>query len=177
MTITLRVGTHALKDGSVAKLWDRLRTHRGSASSGGGNHRGSVFRLILGEALINKRNYNYENWGKGSTAPKEVRESESPLEKEVSILVGDMSLLWVAIEDEPGPESDRGRIERNSIALLSNYQKPTLDPPSLEWLGRYSDRPLIEGSGLWNSNHVAEKYDPEFLNVLETMVEIMEFAS
>ena len=29
----------------------------------------------------------------------------------------------------------RGYIERNAIALLSNYGKPAIDPPSPGWLG------------------------------------------
>jgi hypothetical protein len=47
----VRVGTHALAPGSRTTLWQRLSTHRGSSRSGGGNHRGSIFRLIVGAAL------------------------------------------------------------------------------------------------------------------------------
>jgi hypothetical protein len=50
----VRVGTHALKAGSRSKLWGRLSQHRGPAKTGGGNHRGSIFRLIVGAALINR---------------------------------------------------------------------------------------------------------------------------
>jgi hypothetical protein len=39
----VRVGTHALKPGSGTKLWTRLSQHRGQTSTGGGNHRGSIF--------------------------------------------------------------------------------------------------------------------------------------
>ncbi len=52
-----RVGTHAVSAGSGTSLWDRLRTHRGTLSGtrpDGGNHRGSVFRLRVGEAIINR---------------------------------------------------------------------------------------------------------------------------
>jgi hypothetical protein len=48
----VRVGTHALKEGRSTTLWDRLSAHRGKLRSGGGNHRGSIFRLIVGTALI-----------------------------------------------------------------------------------------------------------------------------
>ena len=51
----VRVGTHGLKSGSGSTLWDRLSQHRGSSRSGRGNHRGSIFRLIVGIALA-KRN-------------------------------------------------------------------------------------------------------------------------
>src|SRR5690242_13971991 len=44
----VRVGTHALANGSTTTLWRRLSQHRGSKRSGGGNHRGSIFRLLVG---------------------------------------------------------------------------------------------------------------------------------
>ena len=44
----VRVGTHALKDGSGTKLWTRLSQHKGHPSTGGGNHRGSVFPGLSG---------------------------------------------------------------------------------------------------------------------------------
>lgn len=43
----VRVGTHALTPGSRTTLWQRLSNHRGPSRSGGGNHRGSIFRLII----------------------------------------------------------------------------------------------------------------------------------
>jgi hypothetical protein len=46
----VRVGTHALKLGSGTKLWTRLSQHKGPTASGGGNHRGSIFRLIVTNA-------------------------------------------------------------------------------------------------------------------------------
>src|ERR1700693_889670 len=49
----VRVGTHALKAGSGTSLWQRLSQHRGIAATGGGNHRGSVFRLLVGTAHKN----------------------------------------------------------------------------------------------------------------------------
>ena len=50
----VRVGTHALTAGSGTKLWTRLSEHKGPPKTGGGNHRGSIFRLIVGAALINR---------------------------------------------------------------------------------------------------------------------------
>jgi hypothetical protein len=44
----VRVGTHALKPGSKTTLWNRLSQHQGVRRSGGGNHRGSIFRLLAG---------------------------------------------------------------------------------------------------------------------------------
>ena len=47
----IRVGTHALKTGSRTTLWTRLSQHKGQPGSGGGNHRGLIFRLIGGRAV------------------------------------------------------------------------------------------------------------------------------
>lgn len=99
----VRVGTHALNAMSRTKLWGRLSQHRGQNKSGGGNHRGSVFRLIVGNALIAKHGYGFPTWGKGSNAPAVIRAGETALEAEVSRVIGAMPFLWVAIGDEPGP--------------------------------------------------------------------------
>ena len=135
----VRVGTHALKTGSKTELWTRLRQHGGQRKSGGGNHRGSIFRLLVGTALIDRDNLQSSTWGKGSSAPREVRQVEQPLEQAVSKVIGAMPFLWLEIDDEPGPDSLRGYVERNAIALLSNYGKGPLDPPSGEWLGRFCE--------------------------------------
>lgn len=83
-----------------------------------------------------------------------------------------MTVLWLRISDEPGPQSMRAFIERNAIALLSNEMHPH-DPPSDAWLGRYSLRPEIRQSGLWNVNHVAEAVSANFLFELETLIDQM----
>jgi hypothetical protein len=166
----VRVGTHGLKTGSATKLWTRLSQHKGQPSTGGGNHRGSIFRLIVGAALIGRDRREFPTWGDGNAAKSDVRNGERPLECEVSTVIGSMPFLWLSLEDEAGPESRRGYIERNSIALLSNYNKPPLDLPSHDWLGRHCDRERVRNSGLWNSNHVDESNDPAFLDELEWLV-------
>jgi hypothetical protein len=165
----VRVGTHALTTGSGTKLWSRLSQHKGQ-SNGSGNHRGSIFRLIVGTALIDKGQFSFPTWGIGNTANRVVRDGETDLERKVSEVIGNMRFLWLAIEDELGPESRRGYVERNSIALLSNYKKPPLDPPSPTWLGHYCTRERVRKSGLWNQNHVDETYDPTFLDTLTELV-------
>jgi hypothetical protein len=164
----VRVGTHALKAASSTKLWTRLSQHRGP-KGGSGNHRGSIFRLIVGSSLILRDGRSHPTWGHGNNANREVKTSELTLEREVSRVVGAMSFVWLPLEDDAGPESRRGYIERNSIALLSNRNKAALDPPSTEWLGHHCDRYRVRESGLWNSNHVDEVYDPTFLDELERL--------
>jgi hypothetical protein len=165
----VRVGTHALTVGSGTKLWTRLSQHKGQ-SNGGGNHRGSIFRLTVGTALINKNGLNFPTWGIGNNADKAVRSGEVDLERQVSEMIGNMRFLWLSIEDEPGPESRRRYVEKNSIALLSNYNKPPLDPPSTTWLGNFCNRERVRKSGLWNQNHVEEAYNPTFLDDLDHLV-------
>ena len=166
----VRIGTHALTATSKTKLWNRLSQHRGQEKSGGGNHRGSIFRLILGTALIAKHGYDSADWGVGSNAASDIREREHALECEVSTTIGVMPFLWLAVDDSAGAASSRGYIERNVIALLSNFGKAAIDPPSEAWLGHQCNRERVRRSGLWNQNHVDESYDPAFLSRLEQFV-------
>jgi hypothetical protein len=170
----VRIGTHALTVGSRTKLWSRLSQHKGQTKSGGGNHRGSIFRLLVGMALINKSQVSFPTWGVGNTAAKATRNGEVDLERKVSEMIGNMRFLWLAIEDDAGPDSRRGFVERNAIALLSNYNKPRLDPPLSSWLGNYCNRERVRKSGLWNQNHVEENYDPTFLDELDHLIADLE---
>jgi len=176
----VRVGTHALGAGSRSTLRQRLGQHRGKVS-GGGNHRGSIFRLLVGQALLAQGELaSCKSWGVKGDAGRasvaldmdrgELAATEEPVERAVSRRLGTMTFLWLNIGDEPGPGSLRGAIERNAIALLSNHGRAPLDPPSPSWLGHASDRPLVRGSGLWNQRHVEEAYDPAFLDTLEILI-------
>ncbi|AZQ66937.1 hypothetical protein EF888_07160 [Silicimonas algicola] len=167
----VRVGTHALTSKSRTTLWKRLGQHRGTTSPPGGNHRGSIFRLLVGEALLNRdASLSVDSWGQGSSASGELRAKEREHEMKVSEYLGGMTLLFVDVPDDPGRESGRGILERNSIALLSSYVEPTSDQPSSHWLGHRSGRERVRRSGLWNNNHVDEAYDPGFLDVFEEMI-------
>jgi len=171
-----RVGTHAISRGSATSLWNRLRTHRGSfrgSYAGGGNHRGSVFRLRVGEAMIERDDLHdaFPKWGKGSSAAREQRLQELPHERRVSDYIRELPFLWVTVDDEPGPDSRRAYLERNLIGMLSNYDREPIDPRDPDWLGGYSTSEYISGSGLWNVDHVTDGSDPDCLDVLETYVE------
>jgi hypothetical protein len=163
----VRVGTHALISSSTTTLWNRLSQHRGTSAGTGGNHRGSIFRLLIGDAMTRHFPERFcPTWGRGSSATREVREGERDLETQVSAYIGAMPFLWLAALDGAGPLSLRGFIERNAIALLSNFNRPAIDPPSDDWLGKYSSRMHVRQSGLWNNNHVDEQYDPSFLDLM-----------
>ena len=170
-----RVGTHALIRKSRTTLWRRLRQHRGTITPRGGNHRGSIFRLCVGEALMNRghRTAALEHWGRGSSAPREVMLAERPHETLVSEYLGAMTILYLPVPDDPGSQSARGVIERNSIALLSACRHPSPDPQSPTWLGQFSSRDPIRQSGLWNNRHVDEDYDPDFLHLFDDLIQRM----
>nr|WP_236995969.1 hypothetical protein [Natronorubrum daqingense] len=140
---------------------------------GGGNHRGSVFRKRVGEAIIDRDEYQeeYPEWGDGSSAGRELRLEELEMERKVSEYNRDLPFLWLNVDDEPSAKSQRSYIERNAIALLSNYQKTAIDARSDGWLGKHSRSEKICQSGLWNVNHVEENYDPNFLDQLERKIE------
>ncbi|MCY3810548.1 MAG: hypothetical protein OXH15_01975 [Gammaproteobacteria bacterium] len=177
----VRIGTHGLTEGSRSTLWGRLSQHRGT-EGGGGNHRGSIFRLLVGVALARQGVMALPpSWGVGAgtgTAARrlnvdraEVKAAEAELELRVSRYVGEMPLLWLDVGDRPSPSSERGLIESNAIALLSSSRGEAPDPASTAWLGRFSDRERVRGSGLWNNRHVDEPYCPSFLDVVERRVE------
>ncbi len=168
-TRVVRVGTHAVSEGSRSSLWSRLRTHRGTRN-GGGNHRSSIFRLHVGAALLARDGQRHDTWGVGSSAPRSIRTREAELEHRVSEYLGQMCVLWVEVPDAAGPASSRSYLERNAIALLSNGGQP-IDPPSQTWLGRASPRDAIRQSGLWNLNYVANRYDSGFLDVLAAHID------
>ncbi len=125
----VRVGTHALKPGAESTLWRRLAQHRGT-TAGRGNHRTSIFRWIVGNALLSQQALVCPSWDDARVQPGEPDEaSESDVEQTVSSVIGRMPFLWLAVPDEPGPDSLRGYIERNAIALLSHRREDSLDPP------------------------------------------------
>ena len=168
----VRVGTHGLKLGSKSTLWQRLSQHKGTAISGGGNHRGSIFRLLVGTTFSDKH-FECSTWGLGSTAKGDIRRCEEPIEQEVITIIRNMPFLYLDVDDAPTPSSQRSVIERNSIALLSNFQRFPLDPPSQAWRGYRCNREKVRLSGLWNQNHVDEAYNPVFLQTLETLIDKM----
>ena len=177
----VRVGTHALIYGGKRKLWDRLRAHKGVVGGeypGGGDHRSSVFRLHVGTALIAKEGFSVpakENWGIGNSASDTIKRAEYPIEQAVSQHIRKKPFLWLEVDDPPGPESQRKYIERNAIALLSNYRLPDLpiDPPSDNWLGKDAQNEDVQRSGLWNVQYVRECYDSSFLDVMERFIQLL----
>jgi hypothetical protein len=167
----VRVGTHALTAASRATLWSRLRQHRGQIggrSPGGGNHRASVFRRHVGAALIQRDHGPGElldSWLDRRRPPGERAAQEIQVEHAVSVHIGVMPFLWLAVPDR----ESRASLERNSIALLSGPAAP-IDGPGAGWLGRHAVPAAIRRSGLWNVEHVDSGYDPSFLRTLARLI-------
>jgi len=178
----VRIGTHALAAGSRSTLHQRLKNHAGTSSGMGGNHRGSIFRLLVGQALIRRgKRPACLSWGFGSDPSKAAKEfqlsrevllaAEQPIEAAVSAYLGTMQFLWLPIDDEAGPDSLRGLIERNVIALATNFHGQGIDPASSSWLGLSSGRERVRRSGLWNQRHVEDEYDPGSLGIFDAAIE------
>lgn len=167
----VRVGTHALAAGSRSTLWRRLRQHRGTLNPPGGLHRASVLRKMVGEAAMARTpELAAPTWGKGERIPDSTLLPEQRLERLVSRRLRDMAIVFLPLEDAPGPDSLRGYVVRQTIALLSADPSTPIDPPSTFWLGYHSPRERVRRSGLWNRRDAGEPPDPRFLDVLARLV-------
>ena len=167
----VRVGTHAAQANSKATIKGRLSQHKGPENLFG-SHRASVFRELVGYALMNKDNHPQNKWG--IRIDKSMLESEKVLEKNVSLYLRDLSFTILEIEGEASKDNDRAYIERNSIALLSNYNRLAIDPSSANWLGRFTKKDKIIKSGLWNSNYVdISNVDAEYFNKMRHYIDKM----
>lgn len=143
----VRVGTHAVTAKSKSLLWNRLYEHK----QDGGR---SVFRDHVNRAL-RKRSRNGHDHNHTRC---------------ISSYIGQMPFLCVNVDGENSHQL-RTRIERNAIALLSSWHNDGHDRQSPDWLGKYSAKPEIERSGLWNVQHTKHGYSSSFLTVLEKCID------
>jgi hypothetical protein len=166
----VRIGTHGLRPGSTATLWNRLRQHRGrlrGSNPGGGNHRGSIFRRHVGAALL-RRDGDTEvlrSW-MSDTAEPGLKALENAVEVRVSEVIRAMPFVWLSVPTRPNGTSERGVLERNLIALLAGGAEPA----SPSWLGQFAASGKVRASGLWNVNHVNDSWDVSVLDLLATYV-------
>lgn len=152
------------------EMYSQLIKHRGTiagAYKGGGNHRESILRHHIGTALMNKNQDFCDSWEE-ERANAAVRKKEHPLESIVSSVISQMQVLIIPVKN---PDANKLKfVEQNLIALLSNWGKEAIDPPSPGWLGHYCSNVLVRGSGLWNTNGVMLKYDRQFLAVMSAIL-------
>ncbi len=171
-----RVGTVGVAQGSSNTLWNRLRQHRGNFNgkyAGGGNHRGSIFRLHVGRAIIEQEDLHekYPYWGKPlrdiDVETTTVRTEEHPLEQRVSEYIRDLPFLWINVPDKPGPDSDRAEIEKHVIAMLSHFRRTNPELYLDGWLGHQSPKPEIYKTGLWNIDHIGGFYSQHVVELIK----------
>jgi hypothetical protein len=170
----VRVSTHALKPELNSTLWERM------SQDASGSHRLSIFRTLVGLSLRDLTgNIEPQVWGRDRPGVENPApdKHELALEAAVSLYIGQMPFVVLPVDDEPGPRSQRAFIERNSIALLSNYARPPLDAPSAAWLGRRCGREKVRQSGIWNTAHVDAAYDPSFMDTMRSLMEDMRQAA
>ena len=156
----VRVGTHGVASGSKATLAQRLRAHFG-LSSGAGNHRSSIFRLHVGECLVSSGLYHKEvsSWQRKLPSDTAGRDLETSLEMAVSEYIRQLN-LWIL--EVNGPSHKRSRRSLVEAKVIRNLTASgiILDRPSPKWIGRFSTRPQIVNSGLWNVQHVGDPPGP-----------------
>lgn len=166
----VRIGTHGVSAGSKATLRDRLRAHLGTAD-GYGNHRSSVFRLHVGEALIRKNDQRmkFPNWGKGQNADSTIKHGERALEKIVSDYISKLIVMFIEVSDKATKRSARSTIETLSIGLFTEDFLP-VEEPSDDWLGHFSQHEVIEKTGLWNIRDVGTKADMRIVQLIKDRI-------
>jgi hypothetical protein len=174
----VRVGTHAVQANSKSTLFKRLKQHIGP-KHGFGRHRMSVQRELIGLSMINKTNSKaiYSNWGiRSFKNDKTVIEYEKQMEKLVTDYISEkMPFTVLKVDGESSSNNLRAYIERNTIMLLSNYNRLAIDPPSENWLGHSSGNDKVINSGLWNRSCVDldKEVDSKFLQILEELINEM----
>jgi hypothetical protein len=157
----VRIGTHAVSSGSRSTLRNRLKTHLG-AKDGTGNHRSSIFRLHVGQALFSSlrlSDYN-KTWGADRPATSDLIVFERNHEKLVTEYLANLLVFTIPVLDSASRFSLRALIEKQIISLYSE-RFLSLETPSYPWLGRHSPRTIIASSGLWNLQHVGSTYEPD----------------
>ena len=161
-------GLRVVRGGASSSLWNRLSAHKNGSS---------VFRRLIGSALIKKHriDYAYDKWWSQKTSEKDPAKEKS-IKRCVSKTIGKMPFLWLKVDDA----YLQSYIEGNATTLLSNFWRKTIDAPSATWLGYHSTDKQgnliykVRESGLWSQDFVEMGYHPEFLDKLEELVEQME---
>jgi len=144
----VRIGNHPLSQDSLKR---RLRMHY----SGGKN--GSVFRRLLGGAILRRADPNSPclkpgpgqgHWEKQGL---HVCENCKPIENQVRDLLK-KSFRFRCIEIEE--RELRNDLEKKLIATISLCP---ICRPSENWLGKFAYSANVQNSGLWNSDYVFDK--------------------
>jgi hypothetical protein len=107
--------------------------------------------------------------GESQSASKNITELEAPLEFKVSEYIGNLRVLFIPLLDTAGTGSMGATIERQFISMFTE-SLCAIDESSPSWLGRFSDKPSITDSGLWNVRNVGSEYDLRFIPLLDGLL-------
>jgi hypothetical protein len=91
------------------------------------------------------------------------------MEKKVSEYIGNLRVLFIPVHDNAGTGSMRAVIEQQFIAMFTE-RFCAIESSSPDWLGRFSDKPSIKETGLWNVRDVGREYDLKFLPYLDSFL-------
>jgi len=159
----VRIGTH--KDGNFR---NRIKEHylldESKMNFDSGKpalHERSIFRKHIGSALLNQHNDDYlQIWEKIDFTPKKNREKfghlrnirkEKEIESEITrILRENFSFRFILLSSQRERMGSKG-LESSLIGTIAHCQ---LCKPSNNWLGNYSPKARIRGSGLWQVQHL-----------------------
>lgn len=134
----VRIGTHRV-DGNFRS---RINSHYR------GNKNSSVFRKLLGRALMRTKdptNGRLKQWLTQDASS--FQEIEMGVTKE---LKEHFSFRCIPVEDK----EERACLEEQLIATMAKCEKCR---PSKNWLGNFAADELVRKSGLWNHQHVTSK--------------------
>ena len=135
----VRVGNHPRSNGGLQR---RLQQHYS------GGKKGSVFRRLLGGAILRSNDPNHaclRHWER-QDAPK--CQLCKPIEKEVSEYIS-IHMRFRCV-DTPDRE-ERNRLEQALVATLASC---TVCCSSPSWLGLNAYSESVRASGLWNSQFI-----------------------
>jgi len=135
----VRVGNHPRSQNTLVR---RLRQHYS------GNKNSSVFRKLLGGAILRQRQKNHPCLAHWEKQDEKTCDTCRPLEDEVSLLIREQfRFRCVAI----ARMQERNEMESRLIATLSACP---VCLPSQNWLGKWAGNERVRSSGMWNSQHV-----------------------
>ena len=120
----------------------------------------SIFRKNVGRALLSKENSNYlKNWNIDFTSRHNREkyghlrdiEYEKRIERKITkILRSDFTFRFIMVEKETNRIGSKGLESR----LIGTVAHCPLCQPSSNWLGKFSPKTKIKGSGLWQVQHL-----------------------
>ncbi len=131
----VRIGSHL----GQGNLFNRIRSHYGQVNSLKGNSGRSVFRKLIGAAIIKRENIGevkLHDWLE-ETTPEEIEHKVS------KYLRDNVTFRCIAIEKK----DERLEVESYLISLFARIEPGKQSPG---WLGNDSHCPKVRAYGIWN---------------------------